>query len=209
MWSVTLALIASLCAPEVCHATVGAGMTEGSVSDSLRTTFEKGQTWADFYPAVDRRREVWERSWTSTQIPDALAARARAAGKVRILVITEYGCSDSANSVPVLARLAEAAPNIEMRLVNAATGRPWMERHRTPDGRAATPTVLVLDDGFRIRGAWVEQPKELQALWLPIIARKETGARFGEKAAWYAKDEGRAIMRELVETIEAARSGKS
>jgi hypothetical protein len=207
IWIVTLALASSLCAPDVCHA-VGAGTTEQSVADSLRATFEKGKTWADFYAGVDRRREVWEGAWNRTHIPDALAARARAVGKVRILVITEYGCSDSANSVPVLARLVEAAPNIEMRLVNATTGRQWMERHRTPDGRAATPTVLVLDDEFRIRGAWVEQPKELQALWLPIMARKDS-ARYGEKAAWYTKDEGREIMRELVETIEAARSATS
>lgn len=204
MWIVTLALVASLCAPEVCPATAGADTPNHSASDSLRATFEKGQTWTDFYAAVDRRREVWERAWISTQIPESLAARARAAGKFRLLVITEYGCSDSANSVPVLARIAEAAPNIEMRLVKSATGRPWMEKYRTPDGRAATPTVLVLDDEFRIRSAWVEQPKELQAFWLPIIASKETGARFGEKAAWYTKDEGREIMRELVETIEAA-----
>ncbi len=128
-------------------------------------------------------------------------------GKLRILVVTEYGCSDSANSVPVLARLVESAPNLEMRLVNAATGRRWMEKHRTPDGRTATPTVLVLDDEFRVRSAWIEQPKELQAFWLPIIARKESGARFEEKMAWYKKDEGRAIMRELVEAIEAAASG--
>jgi hypothetical protein len=200
MWTVTLALVASLCAPEHCRA------VHREASDSLRATFENGKTWKDFYSGIDRRREVWKQSWNRTQIPDALASRARAVGRVRLLVITEYGCSDSANSVPVLARLAEAAPNLEVRLINSATGKPWAEKHRTPDGRTATPTVLVLDDEFRIRGAWVEQPKELQAFWLPILAAKEAGARFGEKAAWYAKDEGRAIMRELVEMIEAASS---
>jgi hypothetical protein len=207
MLTVTLALAASLCAPEACPATVGAGTAYQGVSDSLRATFEKGQTWADFYAAVDRRREVWERNWTSMQVPDALARRARGAGKLRILVITEYGCSDSANSIPVLAHIVDAAPNLEMRLVNAAAGRQWMEKYRTPDGRASTPTVLVLDDEFRIRSVWIEQPKELQAFWLPIIARKESGARFEEKMAWYTRDEGRAIMRELVEAIEAAASG--
>ncbi len=206
MLTVTLALVASLCAPEGCPPVAGAGTPYRRADDSLRATFEKGKTWTDFYAGIDRRREVWEASWNRTKIPDSLASRARALGNVRILVITEYGCSDSANSVPVLARLAEAAPNLEMRLVNSATGRPWAEKHRTPDGRTATPTVLILDDEFRIRSAWVEQPKELQAFWLPIMARKETGARFGEKAEWYSKDEGRAIMRELVETIEAAAS---
>ena len=191
-----LALTASLCTDD---------RPALAASDSLKAAFDGGQRWAEFYQAVDRRREVWDRAWTTTKIPDSLAARARAVGPMRILVITEPGCSDSANSMPVLARIVEAAPDLDMRLVSSAMGKPWMEMHRTPDGRTATPTVLVLDDQFRIRGCWVEQPKLLQDFWLPIVARKETG-RFEEKMAWYVKDEGREIMRELVEVLEGAKT---
>jgi hypothetical protein len=194
----------------VCTADIGAP-TKSVVSlpvvasDSLKAAFEGGQRWTDFYASVTRRKEVWDRAWTSTKIPDSLAARARVAGTWHVLVITEPGCSDSANSVPVLARLAELVPGLDVRLVNSTVGKPWMEAHRTPDGRAATPTVLVLDDAFRIRGCWVEQPKGLQDFWLPIIAAKETGARFEEKMAWYVKDDGREILREIVEVLEGAK----
>jgi hypothetical protein len=175
-------------------------------SDSLRAVFEGGQRWPEFYAAVNRRRELWERNWANARVADSLAVRARNAGPWRILVITEPGCSDSANSLPYIVRLVEGLPGIDLRLVNSTVGKPWMEAHRTPDGRAATPTLLVLDDQFRIRGCWVEQPKALQDFWLPIVARKETTARFEEKMAWYLKDEGREILREVVEVLEGART---
>jgi hypothetical protein len=122
-------------------------------------------------------------------------------------VITEARCSDSVNSVPYIAKLVEEVPGLELKLVNSTVGRPWMEAHRTADGRAATPTVLVLDDEYRIRGCWIEQPVALQAFWLPIVARGTMSQEVGEKMAWYAKDGGREILREFVEVLEGASSG--
>lgn len=177
-------------------------------SDSLELVYASGQTWEAFYSGVDRRRELWTRNWTNARVPAELVGRARTAGATwRILVITEPGCSDSANSIPYVARLAEAA-GLELRLVRSAAGRPWMEAHRSPDGRAATPTVLVLDEQFRIRGCWVEQPAALQAIWLPIVARGEMAQRIDEKMTWYDQDEGRETLRELVEVMEAGRRGE-
>jgi hypothetical protein len=179
-------------------------------NDSLATLYAGGQRWETFYPAVDRRKELWDRNWTNARIPDSLASRARnAGGPWRILVITEPGCSDSANSVPYIARLVENTPGLELRLVNSTAGKPWMQAHRTPDGRAATPTVLVLDAEHNIRGCWVEQPKKLQDFWLPLIASGAAGSRFSEKMDWYLKDEGREIVREIIEVLEGARDGKT
>ena len=177
-------------------------------SDSLKAAWEGGQTWAAFYDATERRRELWVRNWTNAAAAEDLLARARAAGPWRILVITEPGCSDSVNSVPSIAKLVEGTPGLELRLVDSKVGRPWMEAHRTADGRAATPTVLVLDADYEIRGCWVEQPAKLQAFWLPVVASGATAERLDEKMAWYAEDGGRETLRELVEVLEGAASGQ-
>jgi hypothetical protein len=177
-------------------------------SDSLAAVYTRGQTWDAFLAGVDRRRELWVRNWANADVPEDLADRAReAGGPWRVLVITEPGCSDSANSVPFIARLVQGTPGLELRLVDSTAGRPWLEAHRSPDGRAATPTVLVLDDEFRIRGCWIEQPVALQAFWLPVVARGTMSEEVGAKMAWYAEDDGRETLRELVEVLEGARSG--
>jgi hypothetical protein len=180
-----------------------------AVTDSLAAVYTRGQTWAAFYEGVDRRRELWIENWTHARVPEDLAARAqRAEGPWRVLVITEPGCSDSANSIPFIAKLVEATPALDLRIVDSTAGRRWLEAHRSPDGRAATPTVLVLDEDFRIRGCWIEQPVALQALWLPVVARGTMSEEIGAKLAWYANDGGRETLREFVEVLEGASSGE-
>lgn len=179
-----------------------------AMADSLEQTYRTGLDWTSFYDGVDARRELWTRNWTNARVPAELAARARAVGGPwYILVITVPGCSDSANSIPYLAKLAELTPGLELRVVDSTVGRPWMAAHRAPDGRAATPTVLVLDDAYRLRGCWVEQPAALQEFWLPVLARGAATEQVGQKLAWYARDEGRETLREFVEVLEGARSG--
>lgn len=180
-----------------------------SANDSLEALYVGGQSWDAFYDGVDRRRDLWVQNWTHAQVPEDLSARAqKVGGPWRILVITESGCSDSVNSIPFIAKLVEVTPGLELRVVNSTVGRPWMEAHRSTDGRAATPTVLVLDDEFRIRGCWIEQPVALQAFWLPVVARGTMAQEVGTKMAWYAEDEGRETLREFVEVLEGAHSGE-
>lgn len=177
-------------------------------ADSLAAVYAQGRDWSEFYGGVDRRQDLWIENWTRAEVPVDLATRARnVGGPWRILVITEPGCSDSANSVPYIAKLVETTPGLEMRLVNSTVGRPWMEAYRTKDGRAATPTVLILDENFEIRGTWIEQPVELQEFWLPVVARGTMAQEVGAKMQWYADDEGRETLREIVEVLEAAHRG--
>jgi hypothetical protein len=175
---------------------------------AIARVYRDGKTWEAFLADVDRRRELWNETWRTASVPEHLADRARSSGEWRVLIITVPGCSDSANSVPYIARLVEQTPGLELRLVDATMGRPWLEAHRSPDGRAATPTVLVLDGEFRIRGCWVEQPAALQTIWLPIVARGAASAELDRKMSWYAADAGREILREIVEVLEGARDGR-
>jgi hypothetical protein len=104
--------------------------------------------------------------------PDALVTRASAAGSGwKLLVVTVPGCSDSVNSMPYLASFLDKVPSVEMRLINGTVGKAVMEAHRTPDGRAATPTVILLDDQFNERGCWIERPA-------PLIALMNSGTSF-------------------------------
>jgi hypothetical protein len=175
---------------------------------TLEEVYRQGRSLSSFLLGVQRRRDVWDESIRLAAVPDELAVRARAVGGTwRVLIITEPGCSDSANSVPYIAKLAERTPGMEVRLVTSDIGRPWLDAHRTPDGRAATPTVLLLDESYSIRGCWVEQPAALQAWWLPALEDGTAPRRFDEKMRWYRRDGGREVLREFVEVLEAAAAG--
>ena len=84
------------------------------------------------------------------------------------------------------------------------------ETHRTPDGRAATPTPLLLDDRFQDRGCWVERPAQLQHWFVQrgdsLLEHDAYG--FGvEKQGWYDRDHGASTLAEVLMVIESARAG--
>jgi hypothetical protein len=187
------------------EATVPVEVTaDGALGDLWDTALQ----WPDFLAGVEARRAIWERNWTEGDVPVHVLDRARrVGGPWRILAITEDACSDSVNTVPYIALLVAALDDVELRVVDSTLGRPWMEAHRSPDGRASTPTVLVIDEADRIVGCWIEQPVALQDFWLDVVARNAMTEEVGRKMAWYEEEAGQETLREFVEVLEAARAG--
>jgi hypothetical protein len=83
-----------------------------------------------------------------------------------------------------------------------------MEAHRTPDNRAATPTVILLDAEFVERGCWVERPRELQARIAGEKKSDRDSTVFEGKMQWYEKDAGASTVNEFVEMLEKASRGE-
>jgi len=172
-----------------------------SPDSTYRALYDSGSTFADFVSRATARKEQWEGNYAMKVAPDALVARASAAGSGwKLLVVTVPGCSDSVNSVPYLASFLDKVPSIEMRLISPTAGKSVQEAHRTPDGRAATPTVILLDAEFNERGCWIERPATL-------IALMSSGTSFEGKMEWYDKDRGASSLEEIVAMIEAAATG--
>jgi hypothetical protein len=175
---------------------------------TLAALHREGATFADFLAAAKNRKEQWQRNYETAQLPDALITRARAAGpgSFRLLVVAADGCSDSVNTIPYVARFAESV-GIELRIIDTAKGQAVMEAHRTPDGRAATPTVVLLDEGDAEAGCFVERPQALVKVMTESKGKIPDGELFTRKMGWYDEDKGQETLREIVEILEAARSG--
>ena len=108
--------------------------------------YAKGVTFAAFLDAATEHPDDWRTRYSNAAVTADTVSRLRALpARRQLLVVAEDCCSDSTATVPYLARLVDAAPDrLELRVINSRTGRGVMEAHRTPDGRAATPTVVVL-----------------------------------------------------------------
>lgn len=178
---------------------------------SYRALYESGQTFAAFVESADRRKEEWQANFDKQAAADAVVTRAIEASKGgwKLLVVTVPGCSDSVNSIPYLASLVGHVPGLEMRLVLADKGRHVMEAHRTPDGRAATPTVILLDASFTERGCWIERPAPLIEYLAAEKEKSGDAGLFEAKMKWYDTDRGASSLEDIVQVIEAAAAGGS
>ncbi len=162
--------------------------------------YSRGVSFSEFLDKASSRREEWRDRYRDAVVASEVVQQARALrGRRLLLVIAEDWCGDSAQSVPYLAKLVEAAPDrLEMRLVDSSVGRSAMDAHQTPDGRGATPTVVVLTaDGTPI-GAWSERPAELETWSIAQRTLMSNRALHQRIAEWYARDAGKSVLTEIM-----------
>lgn len=154
--------------------------------------------------SVDKNADLWAAVWRRAKVPEELVRRVAALGGAwHLLVLSEDWCGDAVNTVPVIAKLAELAPNLDLRVLARDHNLDLMDAHLTGTSRAI-PVAIVLDEQFVERGWWGSRPAELQRWVMGAGQALEKEARYREVRAWYARDAGRTTLEEVVAMLERA-----
>jgi hypothetical protein len=171
----------------------------------VRELYEDGVTFEQFLADTRRRRSAWHDHYEhGAPTYQALQAAKAVGANLKFLVVAEDWCGDSVNTVPYLARLVEQVAGWEMRIINSRRGADVLARNLTPDGREATPTILLLDSDHRQIGAFVERPTVLQEWFLRTEMELPRRELYEQKYTWYAEDAGEETVRELTQLARQA-----
>ena len=141
-----------------------------------------------------------------TAIPEWVIERLDEIGRDwKLLVISEDGCGDASNLVPIFARLEEASPRVEIRIVKRDDHPELMDLYLT-NGSRSIPLVVIADERHRPLGRWGPRPAELQEF---VIREKRAGERpaseiYRDTRRWYARDRGETTLREMMEVMARA-----
>jgi len=114
------------------------------------------------------------------------------------LIITEAWCGDAAQSVPVIAKLADLNPNIQLRLILRDEHPNVMDAYLF-NGTRSIPKLIVLNaETLEEMGNWGPRPKAAQAI---IDEHKALGSAHEVYVElvhkWYNTDKTVAIQEEL------------
>lgn len=161
-----------------------------------------------FLQSVKAREDQWKSGFANAAVEADVLNDVRAlTGKRHILAVAADTCSDSAWALPYIAKLAAVVPErLELRVIGRREGSRIQSAHTSPDGRLATPTVLVLDDSNTPIGAWVERPAELQAWFIANRSKVGSEALHEHLDKWYSEDAGRTTLREIVAVLKKSAS---
>lgn len=162
--------------------------------------WEKAIPFHQFLDNVKARQDQWKPRFAEAAIePAALEAARTLPARRHILAVADDRCSDSAWALPYVAKLAAAVPEkLEVRVIDRSEGRRIQSAHLTPDGRTATPTLIVLDENNRYIGGWVERPTELQAWYVENKPKVTEAALYAHVNKWHTDDAGRSTIREML-----------
>lgn len=137
--------------------------------------------------------------------PAALQALSQLNKPVYWLVITENWCGDSAQSTPIMEKMAEAAGgNIELRLIYRDANPDLMNAHLTGTSMSI-PKVIQLDSDFNVIGSWGPRPNKAQQMVIRLKSNPATAHTYAEELhKWYAQDKQAGIEAGLLDLVKEA-----
>ncbi len=171
---------------------------------ALRARYEAAPTFAAYVAAAVENAELWRNAARLAQVADDAVARAAALpGRWHLLVLSEDWCGDAVNSVPYVARLAERAPNLDLRVLGRDANPDLMDAHLTGTARSI-PVVIAYDEQFVEGGWWGPRPAALQAWVFGEGQALDKPDRYRHVRGWYARDRGRTTVDEVLQLLERA-----
>ena len=170
----------------------------------LRERFRGAAAFEELLGSVQKNVELWTAMWRHARVDEEYVRRVSALpGRWHLLVLSEDWCGDAVNTVPIIARLAERCPNVDLRVLARDANPDIMDAHLTGSSRSI-PVIIVLDDAYEERGWWGPRPTVLQR-WVSGQGQLlEKSARYREARTWYARDRGRTTLEEVVSIMERA-----
>lgn len=170
-----------------------------------RDRFRDASTFSSYLETVEKNRELWHALARRAAVDEGTLERARAIdGEWNVIALTEDWCGDAINTLPVFDRLAEAAANIELRVLLRDENPDLMDAHLTNGTSRSIPILIVYDEAFRERGWWGPRPAPIQEWVMTEGMKLESTDRYREVRRYYARDKGRTSLDEFLSILESA-----
>ena len=131
--------------------------------------------------------------------PELRLVMARVPERWTWLVLTESWCGDAAQIVPVLHRMADESPYVEIKFLLRDQHPALMNAHLTNGGKSIPKLICVRMRDLTTVGTWGPRPAGLQALMDGWRTEKLALIDIVERAQrWYNDDRTQATQHELL-----------
>ena len=119
------------------------------------------------------------------------------------LVLTEAWCGDAAQSIPLMAKMADASPRITLQLLLRDEHPEVMDAYLT-NGSRSIPKLICLTEDLQEIGTWGPRPAAAQQLMNDFKQQhpnESYQALAKEMQLWYARDRTQAIQEEFTDLL--------
>ena len=174
---------------ELMSVLVAAGKTTGANQTESLINFTK----LNF-----QRQQRWNKTFV---LDEALSIKAKTAKPQIWWVLTEAWCGDSAQNLPIIAKISEAsAGNIALRILLRDENLSIMDNYLTNGGRSI-PKLIAIDKTDNELFTWGPRPAPVQQImidWKANSGSKTHDDVEREIHTWYARDKGEHLQAEFL-----------
>lgn len=165
------------------------------------TGSNQSEAMVNYTKLGDRRMVRWEKTFKiNDEVQQKLDSLDR---ELVFLVLTESWCGDAAASLPIMNKIAEASPNITLKVVLRDESLDLMDTFLT-NGARSIPKMIVLDKADdEIIGEWGPRPSI--ATQMVEDCKREHGKLTDEfkqeLQVWYNKNKGQNILGDILKLL--------
>lgn len=171
------------------------------VADAKSGTLEQTDEYLEYRLLNQQRMKRLDKSF---QLSQSVQVKLKEVERPVIwLVLIESWCGDGAQSLPVLNKMAEASPNISLKIALRDQHLPLMDEFLTDGGRSI-PKLIMLDESTEeVMETWGPRPSVATAMV------REQKSKFGEITPefrtelqrWYSKDKGLNVVSDILKLL--------
>jgi hypothetical protein len=127
-----------------------------------RERFEQGMTFQQYLDQMGTNKETFTKFLGEIKIrPEDKEALDKLGKKLKLMVITEDWCGDALYNVPVLAKLVEGNPNIELRVFLRDKNADLMDQYLNQGMFRSIPVFAFFDENMNEVARLLERPAKI------------------------------------------------
>ena len=124
-----------------------------------RARWDKGITYDAFKAEMTRNQERFAQNESRVVLdPETVRTFRSLPQPLRVLVLAEDWCGDVIANLPILGRILQEAPQLDVRVFYRDQNLDLMERWLNQGKYQSIPVFAFFDENFRELGHWIERP---------------------------------------------------
>lgn len=177
-------------------------LVDKKILEKASTGHEQNEMLTDFTKLNRARMKRLDK--TQQLLPELIEAAKNIKTKQTWLVLTESWCGDAAQNVPVLKKIADENPMIDLRLVLRDDNDELMQKYLTNGGRSIPKLIAVSEDFENELFTWGPRSQAAQVVVKQLL---EENGGFNDKVkegiqVWYNGDKGISMQNEMLEILK-------
>jgi hypothetical protein len=162
-----------------------------------RQRFGQGMTFQQYLDQMNTNKDKFLETLAAVEVtPEERAVFKNRPEKLNVLVITEDWCGDALTNFPVLARMVEGAPNVELRVFLRDQNPDLMDQYLNRGLFRSIPVFVFFDEHMKEIARFIERPPKVTELMeqRQLELRRQLRAEHGDAWRRAAADEIRALL---------------
>jgi len=122
------------------------------------------------------------------------------------LILVEAWCGDVAQNMPVISKMADLAPGIEIKMILRDENLEIMDQFLTDGGRGVPKLIAIWNENGQIAGTWGPRPEPAQNMVRAYkkLEEKPPYSEFVKDVQmWYNRDKNQTIQAEFLTLIHS------